>query len=135
MGAREVTCKSDFQVMVGQIKGEFEVKELLLQRYYHTVNTNIARFEKVTVEHICRENKRANALSRLSTTKKKSHHWSVMQIWLRQPSATETECLAVTEAEAQTWMTPIVRYHEHGTCKPKEGKAMKQQGSRYTMLN
>jgi len=35
MGAREVVCKSDSQVMVGQVKGEFEVKESLLQRYYH----------------------------------------------------------------------------------------------------
>jgi len=35
MGAREVVCKSDSQVMVGQVKGEFEVKEPLLQRYYH----------------------------------------------------------------------------------------------------
>ena len=26
MGAREVTCKSDSQVMVGQVNGEFEVK-------------------------------------------------------------------------------------------------------------
>ena len=30
MGAREVTCKSDSQVMIGYIKGEFEVKESLL---------------------------------------------------------------------------------------------------------
>jgi len=52
MGAREVTCKSDSQVMVDQIKGEFKVNEPLLQRYYHTVNNNIVRFQKVTVEHI-----------------------------------------------------------------------------------
>jgi len=35
MGAREVVCKSDSQVMVTQVKEEFEVKEHLLQRYYH----------------------------------------------------------------------------------------------------
>jgi len=89
--------------MISKIKREFEVKEPLLQRYYHTVNNNIARFEKVTVEHIRRqENKRFDALSRLSTTKKKSHHRSVMQIWLGQPRMEKTECLAVLEAEAKT---------------------------------
>jgi len=41
-------------------------------------------------------------LSQLSTNKKKSHHRSVMKIWLRQPSVTETECLAVIDAEAET---------------------------------
>ena len=67
-------CKSDSQVMVGQIKGEFEVKEPLLQRYYNATLNNIARFHKEPVEHISRqENKKAYALSRLSVTKKKSH--------------------------------------------------------------
>jgi len=55
MGAHEVTCKSDSQLVVGQIKGEFEVKEPLLQRYYHTVSNLIARLKRVTVEHIHRE--------------------------------------------------------------------------------
>ena len=55
LGAREVTCKSDSQLVVGQIKGEFEVKETLLQRYYHTFSNTIAKFDKVTIEHIPRQ--------------------------------------------------------------------------------
>jgi len=50
LGAREVTCKSDSQLVVGQIKGEFEVKEPLLQRYYHTVRNVTAKFDTVTVK-------------------------------------------------------------------------------------
>ena len=52
LGAREVVCKSDSQLVVGQIKCEFEVKEPLLQQYYHTVDNSIVKFDKVTVEHI-----------------------------------------------------------------------------------
>jgi len=74
MGAREVTCKSDCQVMIDQVKKEFEVKEPLLQRYYHAAKNNIAWFNKAPLEHIPREeNKRADILSKLSVTKKKSH--------------------------------------------------------------
>jgi len=58
-----------------------------------------------------------------------------MQIRLRQPSEAEAEYLAITKAEIETWMTPIVQYLEHGTCKPEEEKTMKQQCSRYTMIN
>jgi len=87
MGAREVTCKSDSQVMVGQVNGDFEVKEPLLQRYYHAAKNSIARFSKAPLQHIPREdNKRADILSKLSVTKKKSHQRSVIQIWLRHPS-------------------------------------------------
>jgi len=46
MGACEVTCKSDSQLVVNQIKGEFEVKEPLLQKYYHPVSNLIARFKR-----------------------------------------------------------------------------------------
>jgi len=103
MGAHEVTCKSDSHVMVDQLNGEFEVKEPLLQRYFHAAKNSIARFSKAPLEHIPREdNKRADIFSKLSVTKKKSHQRSVIQIWLRHPSVTEAECLAIDEAEAET---------------------------------
>ena len=66
------------QVMVDQVKGEFEVKESLLIRYHHAARNCIARFNKAPLEHIPREeNKRVDALSRLSVTKK-SHQRSVI---------------------------------------------------------
>jgi len=75
----------------------------------------------------------------LSVTKKKSHQRSVIQIWLRHPSVTEVEaeCLAIDEAEAKTdnWMTPVIQYLRDETCKPEQEKAMKQQCTRYTMIN
>jgi len=90
MRAREVTCKSDSQVMIGQINGEFEFKEPFLERYYHTVRNSIAWFQIATLEDIHRkENKRVDAQSRLSTTKKESHHSSIKQIWLRQHSVAD----------------------------------------------
>jgi len=46
--ARKVICKSDSQLLVDQIRGEFKVKEPLLQRYYHTVGNSIAKFDKVS---------------------------------------------------------------------------------------
>jgi len=112
--------------MVGQVKGEFEVKEPLLQHYYHATRNNIARFNKAPLEHKPREeNKRFDALSRMSVTKKKSHQRSVIQIWLRHLSVSETECLATTEAETDNWMTPIIQYLEDDTCKPEKEKTMK----------
>jgi len=136
MGTREVVCKSDSEVMIGQVKGDFEVKEPLLQKYYHTFRNSMTWFKKATLEHIRRqENKCVDALSRLSTSKKKSYHKSVVQIWPRQPSVAEVECLTITNTEIETWMTPIVQYLKHGTCKLEDEKAMKQQCSRYTMIN
>jgi len=82
-----------------------------LQCYYHAAQNSIARFNKAPLERISREdNKRVDILFKLSVTKKKSHQRSVIQIWLRHPSVSEIECLAIDEAEAETdnWMTPII---------------------------
>ena len=133
LGAREVTCKSDSQLVVGQIKGEFEVKEPLLQRYYHTVRNVMTKFDAVAVQHIPREeNERADALSRLTSTKKQSHHRSVVQVRLAQLSVGDAECMTITETH--TWMTPITQYLEHGTCQPGEQKNIRRQCARYTMI-
>jgi len=129
----EVTCKSDSQLVVGQVRGELEVREPLLQRYYHTVNNFIAKFVKVIIEHIPRQdNERADTLSRLASTKMQSHHWSVIQIHLKQPSVGEAECMAITEVD--TWMSLIIQYLKYGTCKPGSEKAIRLQCARYTMI-
>ncbi|XP_068497679.1 uncharacterized protein [Phaseolus vulgaris] len=132
--AREVICKRDSQLIVSQIKGKFEVKEPLLQRYYHTVSNSIAKFDKVTIKHIPRqENERADALSHLASSKKQSHHRSVVQMRLQQPSVGGAECLAITESN--TWINPIIQYLEHGTCQPSEEKNIRRQCARYTMID
>ena len=85
------------------------------------------------MEHIRREdNTRADTLSRHATTKK-SHHISVVQICLKNPSVGEAECLAITEDD--TWMTPIVKFLELGICKSEEEKTIRQQCARYTMID
>jgi len=67
----------------------------------------------------------ANILSKLSVTKKKSHQRSVIQIWQRHLSVSETECLAIDKAETETnnWMTPIIQYLEDGTSKLEQEKS------------
>jgi len=58
--------------VVGQDKGEFEVKKSLLQNYYHLVLNLIFKFDSVQIEHIRREhNVRVDILLRLAKKKKK----------------------------------------------------------------
>jgi len=115
------------------MNNEFEVREPLLQRYYHMVNNSIAKFDKVIIEHIPRQdNERADTLSRLASTKKQSHHRSIIQVHLKQSSVGEAECLAINEVD--TWMSQIIQYLEHDTCKPDTEKATRLQCARYTMI-
>ena len=55
MGALKVICKSDSQLIVGHIKGESQVKDPLLVRYYHKILNIMQSFSKIEIEHIPRE--------------------------------------------------------------------------------
>jgi len=113
MGARELTCRSDSQLVVGQMKGEFEVKNPLLQRYYHTVSGLIFKFAKVNMEHIYRkDNVTDNTLSRLFCENEKPPSINYPRC-LKALSVGLTECLWATEVE--TWITPIKKFLELDT--------------------
>jgi len=69
---KKLICKTDSQLVLGLLKKEFEVKETLLQQYYHFVQGLIAKFTEVEIQHIFQKhNTQAYMLSRLATTKKK----------------------------------------------------------------
>lgn len=75
-----VRCKSDLQLVTGQILGTFQTKEPHLTRYLCKVNSLVSVFSKFEIEHIPREkNVRANLLSKLASTKKPGGHKTVIQ--------------------------------------------------------
>ena len=60
---------SDSQLIVGQVKGEFEVRDPTMAKYLQKVKDLVARLRYFKISHIPRsENARADALSRLATS-------------------------------------------------------------------
>jgi len=108
------------------LKGEFEVKESLLQKYYHLGRNLMPKFKSVQIEHILHEhNVRGDMLLRLATIKKKGLHRPVIYINLKNPSFSTDEYLAIDEKE--TWITPIKCFLGNGECRAQEKKTMRQQ--------
>ena len=135
MGEQEVVCKSDSRLTVGHITGEFQVKDPLLSKYYHKVRALLQDFSSGKVEHIRREhNARAYLLSKLASTKKRSHHKSLIQQALEAPSIDEKElvcCISKTEA---AWFEPIRQFLLTGQCAESEERKMWAKSSRFTMV-
>ena len=40
----KLTCKSDLRLVVGQLTEEYEVRETLLQQYFHFIRNLLAKF-------------------------------------------------------------------------------------------
>ena len=90
----KLICKSDSRLVIGQLNDEYEVRESLLQQFYHFVKQLMNTFSEISLQHVRRDhNTRANALSRLATTKRKGVHRSVIYVTLARPSIDLQECL------------------------------------------
>jgi len=129
----KLICKSDSRLVIGQLNDEYEVRESLLQQYYHLVKQLMNTFSEISLQHVRRDhNTRADTLSRLATTKRKGVHRSVVHVSLARPSIDLQECLT-TDSES-TWITPIKEYLLNGTCSPRSEKIMKQQAARFVLI-
>jgi len=94
LDVKRLICKTNSKLMVGQLKKEFQVKEKLLQQYYHLVQGIITNFTEVTIQHIRWEhNTRVDMLSRQATAKRKGPHRSIIHVTLRNPSVSSKECM------------------------------------------
>jgi len=129
-----ITCKSDSRLVIRQLTEEYEVRETLLQQYFHFVKNLVSRFKEISFQHVRRENNtRADALSRLATIKKKGVHRSAIHVTLVKPSVGTEECMA-TDTQPN-WMTLIKQYLTEGVCDLHLEKTMKLQAARYILID
>jgi len=47
LGAKNTLIRSDSQLVIGQVKGDFEVKETRMQRYLKLMNQLVSNFDRV----------------------------------------------------------------------------------------
>jgi len=49
-------CKSDSRLVIGELTEEYEVRETLLQQYFHFVKNLLTKFKEISFQHVRREN-------------------------------------------------------------------------------
>jgi ribonuclease HI len=142
LGADSVEVRSDSQVIVGHINGEFEAKGEKMKKYLTKVQSMQTAFRKFCIKKIPREdNEKADHLARMASaeTEESDENERVIQI-LRHPSIFEKASDAPqisTIEEASDWRQEIFSYLQDGTL-PSEKKAatqLRMKAGRFTILN
>lgn len=96
-----VTCRTNSQLVVGKMNGDFQVKDDHLLQYFHRASALAKDFEKIEIWHIPREdNSRVDKLSKLNNGKENGLLTTIIRQVLLQPSV---ECLATTMAWLDGW--------------------------------
>ncbi|XP_015953975.1 uncharacterized protein LOC107478346 [Arachis duranensis] len=140
VGATKVVIFSDSQVVTSQINREYQAKDPNMKRYLDKTLEHLRRFEETEIKHITRNlNSRADALSKLASTKPGGNNRSLIQKTLPEPSVAKTEVaqdvLEVTGPDLG-WMKPLVEYLKSDILpkEEKEAKKIRRKVQNYTLV-
>jgi ribonuclease HI len=131
LGAIEFNVHSDSQLVVGQVNGDYEVKEGRMLQYLNLVRHQMSRFHEVKLTRIPREqNTAADQLARSVSSSEPNEELEVVR-------HSSLQTIEVNPVETKTsWMTPIISYLERGTLPDNrhDARRIKVRASRFTIL-
>ncbi|XP_059460363.1 uncharacterized protein LOC132189630 [Corylus avellana] len=136
--AELVEVRSDSQVIVGHIRGEFEAKGTNMKLYLSKIQGMLKFFKKFCIVKIPREeNEKADHLACLgsSTESEVGESEQVIQVQ-QQPSIAEKVFILTIEV-VPAWAKEIVGFLERGILPGERKKAvwLKQKAARFTLVN
>ncbi|XP_071909560.1 uncharacterized protein [Coffea arabica] len=134
LGAQQIHVRSDSQLVVRQVLGEYEAKDETMQRYLSKVHQLTAYFESFEIQRIPRsQNKRADALSRLASTSFSDLNKTVLVEVLSEPGYVEE--VACPVHSENTWMTPLILFLGQGTLPEDrvEARRIQRKAARYAL--
>ncbi|GJT05989.1 reverse transcriptase domain-containing protein [Tanacetum coccineum] len=97
--------------VANRVNGIYVAKELGMIKYLDKVKTLASAFKEFSIKQVPRgENKKVDALSKMTSTSFAHLSKQVLVEERKEKSINEKEVLAVVEEEGRTWMTPIYEY-------------------------
>uniref|UniRef100_A0A2N9GP39 Uncharacterized protein n=1 Tax=Fagus sylvatica TaxID=28930 RepID=A0A2N9GP39_FAGSY len=132
LGASRLKIRSDSQLIVGQVNGEYEAREDRMAKYLKLVRNAMKWFDEVMLVQVPREqNIEADALAKLASSDETTDQYVEVQ---HSPSHLEEELSPINVSNS--WMTPIVNYLEDETLPsdPVEARKLKVRSTRFVLI-
>ncbi|XP_013651718.1 uncharacterized protein LOC106356520 [Brassica napus] len=136
MGAENIQVFGNSQLIINQVRGEYQAKDDSMIQYLVVAQRLIKKFKSCKLTQIPREqNSQDDALANLGSTLETNSQMSIPLLVLQWPATLEEppseEVSAVEEGE--TWMTPLVRYLEADILPEdrNEARKIKKRAVRY----
>ena len=109
LGATNLLIQSDLKLVIGQIKGDYEVKEERMQKYVRLTRHLTQEFDKVEFAQIPKsQNMIADEVSKLASSEEKGISTNLEMEVQRHPSIEEMPMFVVQRVSS--WMTPIMAF-------------------------
>ncbi|XP_022150862.1 uncharacterized protein LOC111018909 [Momordica charantia] len=133
LGASHIKVFSDSQLIVNQIKEEYQAKDPRMEKYLSKVRSHLAQFGTYEVSQVPRsENSNADVLAKLASAYETDLARSVPVGILDTPSILEPDVMKV-DTSSPTWMDPIVEFIKgNPPQESNEQKKMTRRAARFT---
>ncbi|XP_071924926.1 uncharacterized protein [Coffea arabica] len=126
MGITAIRVRSDSQLVVLQIRGEYEAKDDVMKKYLAKVREAVALFGTFEIEQVPRsQNKRADALSKLASSSCAHLSKEVLVEVVKQKSIDQVQVLAIDSSA--TWMVPLIDFLSSGALPENKTEARRIQ--------
>jgi hypothetical protein len=142
LGADFVEVRSDSQVIVGHVQGEFEAKGEKMKRYLAKVQSMQTSFQKFCIKKIQREDKeKADHLARTASAENADYDENKKGIQILRHSSIFEEASDVSRIssikEVSDWRKEIISYLQNGILPSKKKLAtqLRMKAGRFTMVN
>jgi ribonuclease HI len=132
LGANRLKIRSDSQLIVGQVNGDYEAREDRMTKYLKLVRNAMKWFDQVMLVQVPREqNTEADALAKLASSDEATDQYIEVQ---HSPSHLEEEVSPIDVSNS--WMTPIVNYLEDETLPSDtvEARKLKVRSTRFILI-
>uniref|UniRef100_A0A2N9H2C8 RNase H type-1 domain-containing protein n=1 Tax=Fagus sylvatica TaxID=28930 RepID=A0A2N9H2C8_FAGSY len=128
MGIKNLIVQSDSQLIVGQVKGEYEAREDRMKKYLTIVQTLLPHFKKVEFFQIPTD---VDGLARLASSEEEIDGFLEVQ---GRPSTEEETMNSIIDSAS--WMSPIIRYLKNGKLPTNktEARKLKIRASHFQLL-
>nr|GEW07611.1 hypothetical protein [Tanacetum cinerariifolium] len=138
MGIQNLQANVDSKLVANQVNGIYIAKESSMIRYLEKVKNLANIFKGLFIKEIPRgENKKADALSKITSTSFAHLSKQVLVEELKEKAIDEKEILAVVEEEGHTWMTLVYEYLTEGILpeEKKKARTVRRKAGRYAVIN
>nr|GEX61234.1 hypothetical protein [Tanacetum cinerariifolium] len=138
MGVKNLQANVDSKLVANQVNGTYKAKEADMIRYLEKVRTLTSGFRTFSIKQVPRnENKKADALSKIASTRFVHLSKQVLVEELKEKSINELEVLAIVEEKGNTWMTSIYEYLTEETlpAEVNKSRAVQRKSQRFAVIN
>nr|GEY19586.1 reverse transcriptase domain-containing protein [Tanacetum cinerariifolium] len=138
MGVQNLQANVDSKRVANQVNRVYVAKESSMIKYLEKVKNLASTFKEFSIKQVpIGENKKADALSKMTSTSFAHLSKQVLVEELKKKLIDEKEVLAVVEEEGHTWMTPVYEYLTKGILPEEKRKerAIRRKAGRYVVTN